>query len=135
MSRSVHRFVECYKKPCCCRKLVHPKGSLEPVLSPQLLCSQLTASPKAAGGCCSVATRRHRCDGKCWVLCTALQGRRGGPCKHMMDVTVVEISWACLSASNLQVERLSRAQPQGRNPEGAIRSSKAFQAGEPGEGR
>ena len=79
-------------------------------------------------GRCSVATRRRCCDGKRRVMRTAEQGGRGGPCKHMMDVTVVEISWACLSASNLQVERLSRAQPHWHNPEGAIRSSKGFQA-------
>ena len=49
-------------------------------------------------GCCSVATRRHCCDGRRRVLRTAGQGGRGGPCKHMMDVTGVEIGWACLSA-------------------------------------
>ena len=81
-------------------------------------------------GCCSVVTRLHCCNGKHLVLPTAEQGGHGRPCKHMMDLTVVKISWACLSASNsdLQVERLSRAQPQGQNPEGAIRSSKGFQA-------
>ena len=57
-------------------------------------------------GCCSVATRRRCCNGKRRVLRTAEQGGPGGPCKHMMDVTGVEISWACLSARNLQVERL-----------------------------
>ena len=46
-------------------------------------------------GCCSVATRRRCCDGKRRVLRTAEQEGRGGPYKHMMDVTVVEISWAC----------------------------------------
>ena len=59
-------------------------------------------------GCCSVATRRRCCDGKRRVLRTAEQGGRGGPCKHMMDVTGVEISWAYLSARNPQVERLSK---------------------------
>ena len=78
-------------------------------------------------GCCSVATRRRCCYCKCQVLLTVEQGGRGGPCKHMMDVTVVEISWACLSARNLQVERLSRALRQGHNPEGAIGMGLRFQ--------
>ena len=58
------------------------------------------------------------------------QGGRGGPCKHRMDVTDVEISWACLSARNLQVDRLSKSSTSRTYPEGAIRSSKGFQAGE-----
>ena len=42
-------------------------------------------------GCCSVATRRSCCNGKRRELRTAEQGGRGGQCKHMMDVTGVEI--------------------------------------------
>ena len=49
-------------------------------------------------GCCSVATRWHCCDSRRRMLSTAEQGGRGGPCKHMMDVTGVKISWASLSA-------------------------------------
>ena len=83
-------------------------------------------------GCCSVATRRHCCDGRRLVLRTAEQGGRGRPCKHMMDVTGVEISWACLSARKETLETFKlrdyqRDQPQGQNPDGAIRSSDGLQ--------
>ena len=58
-------------------------------------------------GCCSAATKRRCCN--CWrrVLHTAEQGGRGGPCKHVMDVTGVEISWVCLSARKETLEDAS----------------------------
>ena len=50
----------------------------------------------------------------------------------MMDVTGVEISWACLSARKETLETFKlrdyqRDQPQGQNPDGAIRSSDGLQ--------
>ena len=73
---------------------IHPKQS------PPLLCSQLTARPKAAvllllGGYPTICRL---------VLCTAEQEGRGGPIKHMMDVTGVEICWACLTAIRKTLE-------------------------------
>ena len=49
-----------------------------------------------------------------------------------MDVTGVEISWACLSARKETLETFKlrdyqRDQPQGQNPDGAIRSSDGLQ--------
>ena len=64
---------------------------------------------KLLRGCCLVATRRRCCNGKRRVLHAAEQGGCRGPCKHMTDVTGVEISRACLSVRNLQVERLSKS--------------------------
>ena len=66
--------------------------------------SSLQALLRLLCGCCSVAIRRHCCDCKGRVLRTVEQGGRGGPCKHMMDFTVVEISWVCYSASNLNLQ-------------------------------
>ena len=66
-----------------------------------------SASPHALRllcGCCSVATRRHCCACRRRVLRTEEQGGRGRPCKHMMDVTGVEFSWACLSAKKETLE-------------------------------
>ena len=62
--------------------------------SSPLLCSQLTARPKAAvllllGGYPAICLR---------VLRTAEQEGRGGLVKYIMDVTDVDICWACLSA-------------------------------------
>ena len=53
----------------------------------------------------------------------------------MMDVTAIEISWGCLSARKGTLETFKlrdyqRDQPQGHNPDGAIRSLEGFQAGE-----
>ena len=62
-------------------------------------------------GCCCVAARRRCCDSRCSVLRTAEQGRSGGPFKHIMDVTGVEICWACLSAIKETVEKGNGAQP------------------------
>ena len=50
----------------------------------------------------------------------------------MMDVTGVEICWACLSARKETLETFKlrdyqRDQPQGQNPDGAIRSSDGLQ--------
>ena len=83
-------------------------------------------------GCCLVATRRCCCDCRRRVLRTAEQRGRGRRCKHMMDVTGVEISWAFLSARKETLETFKLRdyqtdQPQGHNPDGAIRSSEAFQ--------
>ena len=69
------------------------------------------------------------------LLRTAEQGGRGRPCKHMMDVTGVEFSWACLSARKETLETFKlrdyqRNQPQGHNLDRAIRSSEGFQEGE-----
>ena len=55
-------------------------------------------------GCCSVAAGGRCCDGICRVLRTAEHGGGGGPFKHMMDVTGVEICWAFLSAIKESLE-------------------------------
>ena len=39
------------------------------------------------------------CYCTCWMLHTAMLGGHGGPFKHMVDVTGVEICQACLSAT------------------------------------
>ena len=53
----------------------------------------------------------------------------------MLDVTGVEINWACLSARKETLETIKlrdyqRDQPQGHKPDEVIRSLGGFQAGE-----
>ena len=84
---------------------------------------------------CSVATRQSCCYFTLGVLLTTEQGGCGGPCKRMMDVTGVKICWACLLAGKETLETFKlrdyqRDQPQGHNPNQAIRFSEGFQAGE-----
>ena len=111
----------------------HPKKSSI------LLCSQLTASPYAAVWLlhCGVqaALQLLQSLGRCQVLQTAEKRGHRGPFKHMIDVTGIEVCWACLSAIQepLEIFKLrdyQRDQPQGHNPAGALRSSEGFQAGE-----
>ena len=86
-------------------------------------------------GCCSVETRRRCFDSRGLVLSTTEQRGCGGPCNQMLDVTGVEINWACLSARKETLETIKlrdyqRDQPQGHKPDEVIRSLGGFQAGE-----
>ena len=58
-------------------------------------------------------------------------GERGGPFKHMMDVTGVEICRACLAGvkETFKLRDYQRGQPQGHSTDWAIRSSEGFRAG------
>ena len=53
------------------------------------------------------------------MLHTAEQGGRGGPCKHM-------IAGPARQQETFKLRDYQRGEPQGPNPEGAIRSSKGF---------
>ena len=125
-SRSSFKFVSVRKNVLIIQNNHQPFFAVSSLHALRLLC-----------GCCqcSVVTRLHCCNGRRLVLLTAEQGGRGGPCKHMMDVTGIKICWACLSARKETLETFKlrdcqRDQSQGHNPDWAIRFSEGFQAGE-----
>ena len=83
-------------------------------------------------GCCLVASKRRCCNGKRLVLLTAEQGGRWGPCKQIWTSLALRSAGpAChCQQETFKLRDYQRDQPQGHNPEGAIRSSEGFQAGE-----
>ena len=94
-------------------------------------------TPRLLRGCCSVATRPGDAAATADVGCCAQQSREHaeGLWSTWLDVTGVEVCWACLSAikdtlETFKLRDYQRNHPQGHNSDGAIRSSEGFQAGE-----